>query len=105
MINPLQTEVDFPVFQFCRKNGIKCSWDFDKHDGAQWTEVYNNDDLMVMQVSDNMPVDVFKQLMRAYIKEYGTKEIEKIGDDNMWWAIYDKKSFTKFVKEHKELFE
>ena len=105
MINPFQTEVSFPVFQFCKKNGVKCSWDFSKSDGAHWTEVMNNDGSRVMQFSDNMPVDDFKKLIQAYIKEYGTKEVAKIGGDDTWWAVYNKKSFTKFVEEHKELFE
>jgi hypothetical protein len=105
MINPLQTEVDFPVFQFCKKNGIKCSWDFARSDGAQWTEIMNNDGNLEMQFSDNISVDVFKKLVQTFIKEYGSKEIENIGDSTMWWSIYSKKRFIKFVEEHKELFE
>lgn len=104
MVNPFQTEVMFPVFQFCKENGIKCSWDFSKSDGAQWTEIMNNDGSLVMQFSDNTPVDVFKKLVQAFMKDYGTKEIENIGDDDMWWAIKDKNKFIKFIEEHKEVF-
>jgi hypothetical protein len=105
MINFLQTEVDFPVFKFCRENGIKCTWDFSKSDGAKWTEVLTDDEKPVFQFSDNMPVNIFIDLIKAFIKEYGTKEIENIGDDNTWWTVYNEINFNKFIEQHKNLFE
>lgn len=104
MTHPLQRTVDFPIFKFCEENNIKCSWDFSKKDGAEWTEIYTNDGENVFQFSDNTTVNVFIDIIKAYMKEYGTKDVENIGDDTMWWAVYSKVAFDKFIEQHKELF-
>ncbi len=101
--NTLLAEVPFSVFQFCKKNGIKCSWDFNRRDGVEWTEIYLDND-MVFQVDKNCKIEQFIELVLFLNDHWNKKNKSDVSGDDFWFAVTSKIVFNKFFKKHEDVF-
>jgi hypothetical protein len=93
----------FPVLVFCEENNIKCTWDFSKSDGAEWTEIFI-DDTLVMQFQSTTTVKQFIEAIQRTEKDFNDKCSDTEGDD-FWFVIDKKKYFDAFIKKHGHLFK
>lgn len=58
-LSPLDSNKECAIATFFRKRGYEYSWDFSKHDGLHWHEIYDGDN-MVMQVEMGIPLKQLK---------------------------------------------
>jgi len=95
----IDTNKSYPVFQFCKKNKIDCTWDFSRKDSTAWTEVLVDGNL-VMQIEHTATVDQFKTAIKILSKDFKAKNFTKIPGDDFWFAMGTKENFDKFVDKH-----
>lgn len=51
------------IYEFCKKNGIDCEYDYNHRIGRAWTELYM-DGQLIIQIGSNASVEQFIQLMQ-----------------------------------------
>jgi hypothetical protein len=103
MMDIINSGNSFPVFKFCKDNGIKCSWDFSKKDQTEWTEIYLDDDLF-MQIQSTATVEQFIELIQTLKKDF-TDKCENIKGEDFWFVVNGKRYFNKFMNLYGHLFE
>lgn len=99
----LNTGNDFPIYKFCKDNGIQCSWDFSKKDQTMWTEIHINDELLI-QIESTATVEQFIKLIQLLKVDYNDK-CGSIEGEDFWFVINGKRFFNIFMRKHGHLFE
>lgn len=99
--NALVRDVDYPVFQFCKKHNIKCLWDFDRY--GKWTEILVGE-TVVFQVQHTTTVKQFMETIRLFSNNYKNEAIKDIEGDRFWVWVGDEELFNKFINEHGGIF-
>lgn len=98
----LTKDPGYPVFKFCKENGIECTHDFNTRLGISWTEVYHGDEL-VLQVDSKATVEDFLRIVWALYEDFSTEHIDD--DTDVWVAANNKRAFKKLVKKYHNIFK
>lgn len=94
----LSDNKDFPVYNFCIKNNIDCSWDLDRT--TTWTNIYFKD-TQIFQFEHFTTVEQFFAVMKNFYNGTKPDDISDIvGGKDFFWSFENKKLCKKFIEHN-----
>lgn len=84
------------------QNNIQCTWDFDRKNNLEWTEILL-DDKLVIQVDKNCKKSQFVDLCLLLNEDFINGGNNVSGKD-FWFAIEDELLFKNFFAKYEDVF-